>query len=515
MTVTLSAAAGVTLTDNAVTVLGITVTAENDAQTALGFPPYAGWRQSACGAFASRRCGDMLFDAAADTEYLMAVTGRGVAEGTYGVQVMKLYGAVTTLRVTSSNPALSSVAAADGSGNFATPNKVARVGDALAVRVESGRPIDRPTIAVNGVPVRPGLVVGAGRFWEATFVLRAAHGFADGQLNVTAAPPEALTEPTRGFIAADTPRGADKALVIFDATPPELVDVLVVNVAYLSPLDPRAPATCVDSDDVVVTAAKHASVGDVVAVAFRATEPLSEVVATIGGLEATVLMSRADPAPPLVKAVRDAWRAEFEARDDAAAYPPTDDAFGVAYATLTAEVIRQGTLAFEISFADAAGNRGTPAFAAAGAPAGSSAASSWTSASAPNPWCSTPSAAAARRPLGRRRHGERRRPRPARRWRRPRVRNRRGGERARVADVFHGVDLMRARAAAFRLGDVVIADVAWTEPVTRPYGAYFQLASGEAARPAERHEPRARCAPWRPGRRQCRQRESRRARRNW
>jgi hypothetical protein len=88
VTVTLSAAAGVTLTADAVTVLGITVTAENDAQTALGFPPYAGWRQSACGAFASRRCGDMLFDAAADTEYLMAVTGRGVAEGTYGVQVM-------------------------------------------------------------------------------------------------------------------------------------------------------------------------------------------------------------------------------------------------------------------------------------------------------------------------------------------------------------------------------------------------------------------------------------------
>ena len=65
----------------------------------------------------------MLFDAAADTEYLMAVTGRGVAEGTYGVQVMKLYGAVTTLRVTSSNPALSSVATADGSAVRATPNK--------------------------------------------------------------------------------------------------------------------------------------------------------------------------------------------------------------------------------------------------------------------------------------------------------------------------------------------------------------------------------------------------------
>ena len=154
VTVTLSAAAGVTLTDNAVTVLGITVTAENDAQTALGFPPYAGWRQSACGAFASRRCGDMLFDAAADTEYLMAVTGRGVAEGTYGVQVMKLYGAVTTLRVTSSNPALSSVAAADGSGNFSTPNKVARVGDAPPCA--STASIDRPAIGVSGVPVRPG-----------------------------------------------------------------------------------------------------------------------------------------------------------------------------------------------------------------------------------------------------------------------------------------------------------------------------------------------------------------------
>ena len=276
---------------------------------------------------------------------------------------MKLYGAVTTLRVTSSNPALSSVATADGSAIRATPNKVARVGDALAVRVESGRPIDRPTIAVNGVPVRPGLVVGAGRFWEATFVLRAAHGFADGQLNVTAAPAaaSALTEPSRGFVAADFARGADKALVIFDDNG---------SVAR------KTTATCVESDDVVVTAAKHATAGDVVAVVFRATEPLSEVVATIGGVEATVLMSRADPAPPLVKATRDAWRAAFEARDDAAAYPPTDDAFGVAYAALTAEVIRQGTLAFEISFADAAGNRGTPAFAAAGAPAGSSAASS-------------------------------------------------------------------------------------------------------------------------------------------
>jgi hypothetical protein len=381
VTVKLSAAAGVTLTPGAVTVLGVVVTAENDAQTALGYPPYAGWRQSACGAFASRLCGDMLFDAAATTpstvtEYLLAVTGRGVAEGTFDVQMMKLYGTITTLRVTSSNDALSLVATADGSAIRATPRKLARVGDALAVRVESGRPIDKPTIAVNGVPVRPGLVVGAGRFWEATFVLRAAHNFTDGQLNVTASAPAALTEPWRGFIDADTPRGADKALVIFDSTPPTLVDVLVVNVAYLSPLDARAPATCTDSDDVTVTAAKRAAVGDVVAVVFRASEPLSEVVAAVGGLEATVLMSQTDPAPASVKAVRDAWRAKFAARDDAAAYPPTDDAFGVAYATLTAEVIRQGTLAFEIAFADAVGNRGTPAFAATGAPAGASAASS-------------------------------------------------------------------------------------------------------------------------------------------
>jgi hypothetical protein len=411
VTVKLSAAAGVTLTPGAVTVLGVVVTAENDAQTALGYPPYAGWRQSACGAFASRLCGDMLFDAAADTEYLLAVTGRGVAEGTFDVQVMKLYGTITTLRVTSSNDALSLVATADGSAIRATPRKLARVGDALAVRVESGRPIDKPTIAVNGVSVRPGLVVGAGRFWEATFVLRAAHNFTDGQLNVTASAPAALTEPSRGFIDADTPRGADKALVIFDSTPPTLVDVLVVNVAYLSPLDARAPATCTDSDDVTVTAAKRAAVGDVVAVVFRASEPLSTVVAAIGGLEATVLMSRTDSAPASVKAVRDAWQTKFAAFDDADAYPPTDDAFGVAYATLTLETIRQGTLAFEIAFADAAGNRGEPAFAATGRAGGRErgVVPGRPPESRPRCFRLVRAEAGGAPALGRRRHGERRR----------------------------------------------------------------------------------------------------------
>ena len=252
--------------------------------------------------------------------------------------------------------------------------------------------------------------------------------------------------------------------------------------------------------------------------AFRATEPLSEVVATIGGLEATVLMSRADPAPPLVKAVRDAWRAEFEARDDAAAYPPTDDAFGVAYATLTAEVIRQGTLAFEISFADAAGNRGTPAFAAAGAPAGSSAASSLDvrlraepvvfDSFAPRPAARRPSDGAATANAAAS---------PGEAVALSHVSETVAAENARgVADAFHGVDLMRAGAAAFRLGDVVIADVAWTEPVTRPYGAYFQLASGGGSTSGRATRTCARWrAPWRPGRRSAASASSARARRNW
>jgi hypothetical protein len=512
VTVKLSAAAGVTLTPGAVTVLGVVVTAENDAQTALGYPPYAGWRQSACGAFASRLCGDMLFDAAADTEYLLAVTGRGVAEGTFDVQMMKLYGTITTLRVTSSNEALSLVATADGSAIRATPRKLARVGDALAVRVESGRPIDKPTIAVNGVSVRPGLVVGAGRFWEATFVLRAAHNFTDGQLNVTASAPAALTEPSRGFIDADTPRGADKALVIFDSTPPTLVDVLVVNVAYLSPLDARAPATCTDSDDVTVTAAKRAAVGDVVAVVFRASEPLSTVVAEIGGLEATVLMSRTDSAPASVKAVRDAWQTKFAAFHDADAYPPTDDAFGVAYATLTLETIRQGTLAFEIAYADAAGNRGEPAFAATGAPAGASAASSLDDrlradpvvfdSFAPRPAARRPSDGAATANAAAS---------PGEAVALSHVSETVASDNARgVADSFHGVELLSAGAAAFRLGDVVIADVAWTEPVTRPYGAYFQLASGgrQHVRQSDTNM-RALARATEPGLAQCRQREFR------
>ena len=513
-TVTMTGATGVN--PNVVTIISITITAENVQQTMLEYPPYAGYRQVACGTFSSTTCGDMFFDAAASTntittEYLVAVTGRGVAEGTFDIQVMKLYGQLTMLRSLSSNAATSSVISADGSVVRALPNKVAKFGDTLTVRVESGRPIDKPILTVNSVVIRPGLVVGAGRNWEATFVLQRAHGYTDGMLNVTATVPATMTEPARGFVSSELPKGADKALVIFDGTPPTLIDALMVNVAYVLPLDSRALDACTASDDVTMTTAKHASVGDVVGVVFRASEPLTNVKATIGGLTATVLMDQAGAAPTEVKQVRDAWRVSFGERSDSATYPSTDSTFGIAYVELTDEVIRQGTLVFEVTFSDAAGNRGAPVFTVTGAPASVSAAS------ALNDRLRSDSVvfdSFVPRPASRRADG---------------VATANVATTSNeavllsyltdeietanvktVSDSFHDINSFGDGALAYRLGDVIVADVAWTEPVTRPYGAYFQLSAGGRQHIKQSDiVMRSLARAIEPGKAQCRQREFR------
>ena len=46
-----------------------------------------------------------------------------------------------------------------------------------------------------------------------------------------------------------------------------------------------------------------------------------------------------------------------------------------------------------------------------------------------------------------------------------------------VAAAFQAVGEVTDGALSYRLGDTVIADVSWNEAVTRPYGAYFQLAA--------------------------------------
>ena len=374
VTVTLAAASA----SHDVTIVSATVRAANPAQVSRGFPPYAGYAQTTCGVFESGRCGDMTFTAEADSEYFISITGKGAAEGAYSFQMMKMYGAVTTLRATSDNPALSVVASNDGTVERRIGGKLAKIGDVLTIEVTSGRVIDKPVIEVNGVVVQPGLVVGSGRSWEATFTVRRAHGFADGQLNVTANPPSVLTDQKRGFVGTEFPQGADKALVIFDGTPPTMVNVLAVNPAYLEALNRNAPDACVDSDDVKVTKAKAANVGSTVVVVFHASEPVLNVRATIGGLNAIVLMGTADDAPDDVESTRDAWRAILTADASAASAPVSDDTFGVAYATLTTDVVQQGNLAFEISYTDAAGNPGAPQTTIVGAPARVSPASSLT-----------------------------------------------------------------------------------------------------------------------------------------
>ena len=65
------------------------------------------------------------------------------------------------------------------------------------------------------------------------------------------------------------PRGSDKALVMFDGTPPRMLATSAVNAAYLDALNVNAPDDCKDSDDVKVTAAKAANVGSTVVVAFK------------------------------------------------------------------------------------------------------------------------------------------------------------------------------------------------------------------------------------------------------
>jgi hypothetical protein len=465
-TVTMTAGTGFDVTD--VTIKSVTVTAENVEQTFNGYPPYGGWRQASCGTFVSTTCGDMFFDAAANTEYLLAVTGRGVAEGTFDVSVMKLFGQLTLLKSVSSNGATSSVVSTDGTVVRAVPNKVAKFGDTLTVRVEAGRPIDKPVLTVNGVVIRPGVIVGAGRIWEAKFVLQKAHAFADGMLNVTATVPATLSEPAAGFVSSTLPKGADKALVIFDGTPPVLIDALVVNVAYVLPLDSRAPTSCTTSDDVTVTTAKHAGVGDTVGVVFRASEPLVDVKATIGGLVATVLMDQVQAAPSEVKQVRDSWRTKFTdvtAFTDASIYPSTDATFGIAYVTLTTDVVRQGTLVFELTFSDAAGNRGAPVFVVTGAPAVKTtldhrlrAASVVFDSFVPRPAsrradgiatanvAATPNEAVALSYVSS---------------------DVETANTKSVSDSFHDIKSHETGAKAFRVGDLIIADVAWTEPVTR------------------------------------------------
>ena len=118
------------------------------------------------------------------------------------------------LKAVSNNPAVSDVISNDGTAVRKVAGKMAKTGDALTVTVRSGRVIDKPTIRVNGVKIRSGLVVGTGRNWEATIFIRAVFGFADGPLTVTARPPDTPSEPSRGFPATVTPQGVDKALVV-------------------------------------------------------------------------------------------------------------------------------------------------------------------------------------------------------------------------------------------------------------------------------------------------------------
>ena len=202
VTVALAAASA----SHAVTIVSATVRAANPAQVSRGFPPYAGYAQTTCGVFESGRCGDMTFTAEADSEYFISITGKGAAEGEYSFQMMKMYGAVTTLRATSDNPALSVVASNDGTVERRIGGKLAKIGDVLTIEVTSGRVIDKPVIEVNGVVVQPGLVVGSGRSWEAMFTVRRAHGFADGQLNVTANRRRCSPTRSAGSWARSSPR---------------------------------------------------------------------------------------------------------------------------------------------------------------------------------------------------------------------------------------------------------------------------------------------------------------------
>ena len=371
--VTLTPAAGATAP--AVGIITITVRAANPAQIAKNYPAFAGYTQTTCGVFLTERCGDLTFVARANAEYFVALTGRGVAEGAYSFQLEKVYGTITTLMSVSNNPATSKVSSYDGNAVREVGGKLATVGDTLTVTVRSGRTIDKPSIRVNGVAVPSGLVTGTGRVWQATFVIRAIFGFTDGPLTVTARPPPTLSEPSRGFGASMTPQGADKVLVMFDGTPPSMATALIVNAAYLTPLNANAPAACTDSIDVQVTTAKSATIGDVVVVVFHATEPILGVSAAIGGVAATVLMDSISPAPALVQRVRDAWRATLEGLRVASSPAITDETFGVAYATLTDQVVQQGSLAFSVDYTDAAGNVGLRLTTVTGAPPGASAAS--------------------------------------------------------------------------------------------------------------------------------------------
>ena len=481
---------------SAVTLLGATVRAENAANARLGYPPFGGYKQVACGAFSANACGEMTFTAERNSEYFFVVSGRGseAASGAYDVQLMKTYGQITTLRTTSNNPALSLVRSTDGSVDRPTAYKLAKIGDALTIRVEAGRAIDKPEIRVGGVLVRPGLVVGSGSAWEASFVVRRTHGFADGELNVTADPPATLTDPSRGFEGSALPRGSDKALVMFDGTPPRMLATSAVNAAYLDALNVNAPDDCKDSDDVKVTAAKAANVGSTVAVAFHADEPLASVSARVGGLDATVLMRLDDPAPIEVKRVRDAWRAYFTAAADAAT-PVTEETFGVAYVELTADVVQQGNVEFEIAFADAAGNVGTPQTTVLGAPPGGVGPQSSLEDRLRSDFVEFDSFVPRRIGNVALSHAS--------------------SDQALAnadadASAFHVVQEVTRGSLAYRLGDVIVADVAWTEPVTRPYGAYFQLAAnGKQHLKQADVTLRALARATRAGARECRQTEFR------
>ena len=453
----------------AMTVTSVTVYAKNYAQAALKFPPFGGFKQKTCATFQATTCGSMPFTAVAKTTYYIVVSGLRDVSGAFRMHVKKVRADVTSVSTSSDNAAPSSVRAVTGVAGVAdgtpTPYKLATYGDALRVVVRTSHAVDKPIIRLGNYEVPSGSILGAagGTEYSATAVVSSAMAAHGAHITVDVSQASSLSLPSRGFDRVTHPLGADIALVVVDATPLTVSHAWIVNPVYALGIGAgKAPTTCTDVDsslsarNVNITAAKYARAGEYIAVIFTPSEPAGSVTGTIGGATATRWIRAT--APLVVTLAVDRYVVANSATHVECAYALIDDA------SLT-----DGVLPFEISFADAVGNVGAPITSAVNALTGTtmnsplndrlSAARLMYDKSAPRPTSATLSYASSAEITG---------------------------NQGLKPSYYHGFTAVDAAAKEYRLGDTVVVTGAWTEHVTRPYGAYFRSSASSGA-----HVPQA------------------------
>uniref|UniRef100_A0A7S0PRR7 Uncharacterized protein n=4 Tax=Ostreococcus mediterraneus TaxID=1486918 RepID=A0A7S0PRR7_9CHLO len=433
---------------------GVTVTAKNFVQEALGFPSYGGFSQITCAKFQASACGNLQF-LATYGRYHIVVSGRDSVNGAYKMRIAKVRAELISVSTVSNNAATSLVRSASDASGVLTPYKLAKYGDHIRVVVRADHAIDSPIITLGSYTVPAGLILSAvgGTEWAADVIVSASM-VTSGSISVSVTEASTLTMRSRGFDAVVNPIGSDVALVVLDITPVTITKSLVVNPSYALGFGAHTvPAACSDiltpestAVDVNLTAAKYARTGEYVAILFTTDEQPAVVTGNIGGVAIT-RWSAADASMPA--------QVSLAVKEYKTLESPTY--MEAVFALIDDATLGDGVLPFAITTTDAVGNVGATMTTAINALSGVTASS----------------------PL-------------ADRMRSARLLYDKSS--ARVADIvlsyadsdqmtanqgrkpsyYHSFSRVAAEAYEYRLGDTVTLLGTWTEYVTRPYGAYFR-----------------------------------------